>query len=173
MLLTLYIVVGLIALILLFALLVKKEYTLFSETTINKSSTVVLDYVTHLGNQKYYNKWMMADPKMEVTTRGVDGTVGFVSKWDSKTAGAGEQEITSIVPGKSYDVELRFERPFKGLSYSNTTLHAITPEQTKVITTFNTKTDFPMSAMIPLLKKILKKDMDENSANLKRVLEEA
>ena len=57
------------------------------------------------------------------------------------------------------------------MSYANTTLHAVSPGQTKVIITFNTKTDFPMSAMIPLIKNMLKKDMDENAANLKRVLE--
>ncbi len=173
MLLILYIFIGVIAFILLFALFIKKEYSLVSEITINKPSDVVFDYVTHLSNQKYFSKWVMADPDIKITNTGIDGTVGFISAWtsDLKNVGVGAQEITKIVPGKSYDAELRFEKPFKGVSYANTTLHAVSPGQTKVIITFNTKTDFPMSAMIPLIKNMLKKDMDENAANLKRVLE--
>lgn len=169
----LLIFIGFIGLILLFALLIKKEYSLVSEITINKPSAVVFDYVTHLSNQKYFNKWVMADPDIKITTKGVDGTVGFVSAWtsDVKNVGIGEQEITGIVAGKSYDAELRFEKPFKGVSCANTTLEVLSPVETKVITTFHTKTAFPMSIMIPLIKKMLKKDMDENATNLKRVLE--
>ncbi len=47
---------------------------------------------------------------MKTEYRGTDGTVGFVSAWDSpvRDAGKGEQEITKIDDGKRIDYELRF-----------------------------------------------------------------
>jgi hypothetical protein len=43
--------------------------------------------------------------------------------------------------------------------------------QTKITTTFYTENPFPINLMIPIIKNMLKKDMDQNSANLKVQLE--
>jgi hypothetical protein len=42
----------------------------------------------------------MMDPDMKKTYRGTDGTVGFVSEWESnkKDVGTGEQEIGLKTP---------------------------------------------------------------------------
>ena len=51
------------------------------------------------------------DPDMKKTYRGTDGTVGFVSAWDSEKddVGKGEQEIIKITDGERIDYELRFQ----------------------------------------------------------------
>lgn len=107
----LYIVLALIALLLLTAAILPKTSTLTVSTVIDRPVREVFDYVKHLRNQKYYSVWVMADPDVKLTYTGEDGTVGFISSWSSenKNVGVGSQEITNIVEGQRYDVELRFE----------------------------------------------------------------
>lgn len=167
----LYSIVGIIALLVLIALFIKKEYTLVSEVVINKSKEEVFNYVIHLKNQLHYNKWIMNDPHVKLAYTGTDGSVGFISAWEGKNSGKGEQEIKTIVNGEECTVELRFEKPFKGISYSKVVTTAVSSTQTKVTTTFDTHTPFPMSIMIPLLKNMLQKDMNTNAQNLKRAIE--
>ena len=167
------IIIILVGLILLAASMMEKEYSLSSSILINRPQNVVFDYVKHLKNQERYSKWVMADPNVKLTYTGTDGTVGFRAAWESadKNVGVGEQEIMSIQEGIGYDAEIRFEKPFKGVSTANVTTEAMSSNQTKVTTTFNSKTPFPMNIMVPMIKKMLQKDMDMNSENLKRVLE--
>ena len=169
----LIIIVGIIVLVFVLALLTKKEFSIQADTIIDRPKDIVFDYVKHLRNQENYSKWVMADPNVQLTYTGTDGTVGFKSAWVSamKNVGVGEQEITKIVDGEKYEVEIRFEKPFKGTNQATTTTQAISPTQTKVTTTFYGKSPIPMNLMTAFISKMLKKDMDENALNLKRVLE--
>jgi hypothetical protein len=169
----LIIIVSIIALLLIAAAIMKKEMSLSSEVIINRSQADVFNYIKHIKNQEHYSKWVMADPNSKITYTGVDGTVGFKAAWNSqmKNVGVGEQEITKITEGIGYDVILRFEKPFKGISYANATTQKLTDNQTKVITTFSSTTPFPMNLMSAVMKNMLLKDMNENSTNLKNVLE--
>jgi hypothetical protein len=171
--LILIIVVSIVILILLLALIMEKETNIFSEIIINRSKSDVFNYVKLLKNQEKYSKWVMADPNVILIYKGTDGTVGFTSSWNSKlkNVGSGKQEITNIKEGERYEVEIRFKKPFKGVNHATTTTQAISDNQTRVVTTFNSKTPFPMNIMLPMIKKMLQKDMDETCANLKRVLE--
>ncbi|MCD6065762.1 MAG: hypothetical protein K0S33_588 [Bacteroidetes bacterium] len=162
-----------IVLVLLIAALMKKQYALSSSIVIMQPKEKVFDYVRHLRNQENYSKWVMADPNVKLTYTGTDGTVGFKAAWNSedKNVGVGEQEITRIKEGERYDVELRFEKPFKGTNYAHTTVEAVSPDRSKVTTVFEAKTPFPMNIIVPMLSKMLQKDMDQNAAKLKQVLE--
>ncbi|ULQ51864.1 SRPBCC family protein [Flavihumibacter fluvii] len=174
MLQSILIVIGvIIAVVFLLALIMKKEFTITSEVLINRPKDMVFDYVKHLRNQEKYSKWVMADPNVKLTYTGTDGTVGFKSAWVSamKNVGIGEQEITKIAAGEKYEVEIRFEKPFKATNQAVTTTEAISPGQTKVTTTFKGRSAIPMNLMTAIFSKMVKKDMDENSMNLKRVLE--
>ena len=167
------IIIVLVGLLFLAASMMEKEYSLSSSILINRPQNMVFDYVKHLKNQERYSKWVMADPNVKLTYTGTDGTVGFRAAWESadKNVGVGEQEIMSIQEGIGYDAEIRFEKPFKGISTANVTTEAMSSNQTKVTTTFNSKTPFPMNIMVPMIKKMLTKDMNQNSETLKRVLE--
>ncbi|MGV3630350.1 MAG: SRPBCC family protein [Bacteroidota bacterium] len=173
MVLLLVIVAALIVTPLVMALILPKEFVVISEIVIEKPEDEVFDYVTHLKNQKHYSKWIMADPKIQMDYHGKDGTAGFIAAWKSniKNVGAGEQEITKIIEGQGYDVEIRFEKPLKAVSHASIRIKALSDYQTQVTTTFVTRTAFPMNAMTAVMKTTLLKDMDQNSANLKKVLE--
>ena len=171
--LILIIIASIIGLIILLGLLMPKSYSLSASTVINRPQNDVYNYIKLLRNQEKYSKWVMADPNVKMNYQGTDGTVGFKAAWDSqvKNVGKGEQEITGIREGRGYDVEIRFERPFKGTSYAHTNVEETAAGQSKVTNTFETTTPFPMNIMVPMLKKMLVKDMQENMANLKRNLE--
>ena len=94
----LFVVLGIVAIVLITALFVKKEYTVEKEIVINKSNPQVFSYVKFLKNQDNYSVWAKMDPNMKREYKGEDGTVGFVSVWKSekKDVGAGEQEIKKL-----------------------------------------------------------------------------
>ena len=172
-----YILIGvlsLIGLIIVLALIMPKSYSLQSEIIIQKPQAEVFDFVVHLRNQKYFSKWVMMDPNIEQTFTGEDGKVGFIAAWKSenKNVGVGAQEIMKIVPGERYDVELRFEKPFKGTNHAHTEVKKVDESSCKVITTFEARTPAPMNLMVPMLKNMLQRDMDENAATLKKHLEQ-
>ena len=77
----------LIALILIAALFMKKDYSLEREITINKPRQEVFNYVKYLKNQNYFSTWNMVDPKMKQTFTGTDGALGFISAWESDMLG--------------------------------------------------------------------------------------
>lgn len=169
----LLVVGGIIALILIVAAFMKKEYTISSEIVINKPKTEVFNFLKNIKNQEKYSKWVMADPNVKLTYTGTDGTVGFISAWDSqeKNVGAGAQEIMKITEGEQIDMELRFEKPFKMVSKAVTMTESVGENQTKYTNIFFAKSPYPLNIMYPIMKKMLGKDMDETSANLKKLLE--
>ena len=164
----------LIALLLIVALFSKKEYTLGREITINKPKQVVFDYVKLLKNQDHYSKWVMMDPNMKKDFKGTDGTVGFIYAWDgNKQAGKGEQEIKQLREGERIDMEIRFERPFKGVAETYMTTENAGGNQTKVKWVFGSKLKYPMNLMLVFMNmdKLLGKDMETSLTTLKGILE--
>ena len=168
-------IVAIIALLLIVALFVKKEYTIQREITINRPNREVFDYIKHLKNQDNFSKWVMTDPGMKKDFKGTDGTVGFVYAWDSqnKNAGKGEQEIMKIDEGKSIDVEVRFEKPFAGIAHTPFTTKSISANQTKVLWGMQGKNSYPMNLMNVFMSNILGKDLETSLKTLKGILEKS
>ncbi|MDB5199948.1 MAG: polyketide cyclase, partial [Chitinophagaceae bacterium] len=111
-------IVILIVLLLVVALFVSKEYSVEREVTINKPKQEVFDYVKILKNQDQYNVWVMKDPNVKRDYNGTDGTVGFITTWESKKndVGKGEQEIKNVTVNNKIESEVRFEKPMKGVA---------------------------------------------------------
>src|SRR5258708_264432 len=112
----LVIIASLIALVLIIALFIKKDYAVIRQVTINKPKQDVFNYIKYIKNQDDYSVWVKMDPNMKREFSGTDGTVGFVSAWDStnKKAGKGEMEIKKIKEGERVDMGLHFIKPFEG-----------------------------------------------------------
>lgn len=163
----------LVVLLLLLALLVKNEFLLQKEVTINKPRQEVFDYLKLIKNQEKYSVWVMKDPNIKIVYTGVDGTVGFTSSWESndKNVGAGEQEIKKITEGESMQVEIRFKKPFEGTNQALTTVTALGPNQTKVVSQFSGTSKFPMNIMNLFMEKLVGGDMQTNLQNMKANLE--
>ena len=170
-----YIILGLIILVLLTALFVKKEYSVERDISLNNPKQVVYDYVKYLKNQNNFSVWSKIDPAMKQEFRGTDGTVGFVSAWDSenKQAGKGEQEIIRIAEGEKIDYELRFLEPMKSTDNAYITFKSVNDTVTNVKWGFFGKIKYPMNLMLLFMDMdtMLGKDLEGGLNNLKGILE--
>jgi len=170
------IVVGiLIAIPLFVALFVKKDYAVEKEIVINKPKTEIFEYIKLLKNQDNYSKWNMIDPNMKKTYKGTDGTVGFVSAWESKNenVGVGEQEILKITEGERIDMKIRFKIPFEAQDDAYMITEDAGNNQTKVKWGFKGAFSYPMNLM-GLFMDMDKKvggDLETGLQNLKTLLE--
>jgi len=165
--------IAIIFLLLLIALLVKKDFALEKEIVINKPKQEVFNYLKLIRNQEHYSVWVMKDPKINIVYTGTDGTVGFTSSWtsDDKNVGVGEQEIIELKEGESMKVEVRFKKPFEGTNYATTTLSTTADGQTKVVIVFSGTSKYPMNLMNLFMDKLLGKDMQQNLENMKANIE--
>ena len=151
----LLVVAGIIALLLIMALFMKKEHYVNREIIINAPRQKVFDFLKLLKNQDQFNKWATVDKKnRKEEFKGTDGTIGFIYSWSGdKSAGEGEKEIKNIVEGKRIETESLFEN------------------QTKV-NLINTGTlKYPLNIMIPMAEKNFPKEMDASLSTLKNILE--
>jgi hypothetical protein len=167
-------IAGLIALIFLGALLAPKSYSVYRSVVIDRPVEDVYDYVRHVVNQEYYNKWVQRGTK-QTTKKGNDGEVGFIYAWNGdKQSGEGEMEITQLIPNQLVGTEIRFVRPFKAVAQGPTTLEALGPNQTKVTWGMDSPMTMPMNLILTLMNpdKLLGKDLQESLGNLKRILEQ-
>ncbi len=157
------------------ALFIERNYTIERETIIDKPRQEVFNYIKYLKNQEHYNKWVMTDLQAKRANHGTDGTVGFVTTWNStnKNVGKGEQEIKKIQEGERIEHEMRFEKPFKGTSTAY--LETSSPDGKKTIVKWGFCGDrtYMMRVMhfILNIKKMLGNDIQTSLNNLKLVLE--
>lgn len=165
----------LLAIPLVTALFVKQDYKVETQVVIQQPAQVVFDYIRFLGNQDNFSVWAALDPNMQKSYRGVDGTVGFVSAWqsDNPDVGSGEQEIKAIQEGQRIDFELRFYQPFESVSPAYMTTEAIAPEQTRVSWGFAGHMPYPMNLMLLVMdvETIIAADLQQGLDNLKLILE--
>jgi len=169
-------VVGIIVAIpLVVALFVPKNYHVEEEVVINQPEELVFDYIKLLKNQNNYSKWATMDPDMDKTYTGVDGRVGFISAWDSdnEDVGKGEQEITKIVEGERVEFELRFFEPFESKSQAFMTTETVSENETKVVWGFDGHMNYPMNLMLLFMdfEEMIGDDLSTGLGNLKKELE--
>lgn len=168
-------IVAIIALLLIIAIFLKKEYTVERSITINKPKQEVFDYIKLLKNQDNFSVWAKIDPNMKKEYTGTDGTVGFVSAWDSdnKDAGKGEQEITKIDEGNRIDYALRFLKPMEGNATAYLSTEAAAEAQTNVKWGVQGRMAYPMNIMqlFMSMDKMLGADLEKGLANLKEIME--
>lgn len=171
----LIVILILIAIPLITALFVKKDYAVEKEVVINKPKQVVFDYVKMLKNQDNYSVWAMKDPNMKKGYKGTDGTPGFIASWESqnKEVGTGEQEILKITEGERIDFKLRFKVPFEAQDDAYMITEAVGENQTKVKWGFKGAFPYPMNLMNLFMDmdKAVGKDLSEGLNNLKTVVE--
>lgn len=165
-------IVAISALLLAIALFLPKDYIVSQSIVINRPQAEVFNYVKIIDNQKYYSIWVMEDPNSLMSSKGVDGEVGYISAWDSKNknVGKGEQEIMKLT-NERIDVDLRFVRPFKSEAKASTTCKAIDANTTEVINEFYGHSSYPMNLMTVFMKGMLGDAMYKNLTNLKGILE--
>lgn len=162
----LIVLVILIAIPLIVALFVPKDFDAKSEITIDKPKQEVFNYVKMLRNQDHFGVWQLSDPQMKKSEQGTDGQVGFKYSWDGEKVGKGSQTITRIVDGETIETSLDFGfgEPSKGYF----TLKEISSNQTAVTWGITGKSPYPWNLMSLFMN--MDKDFDQGLKNLKDVL---
>jgi uncharacterized protein YndB with AHSA1/START domain len=168
----LLVLAGIIAVLLIIALFLKKEHYVNREIIINAPRQKVFDFLRFLENQDKFNKWAKTDPDRKTETKGTDGTVGYIYSWSgNKDAGQGVKEIKTIIEGKRIETEIRFTKPMNVTASMIIETEALSDNQTKV-NFINTGTlKYPLNLMIPIAERNFAKDLDSSLATLKNILE--
>jgi len=165
----------LIAIPLIVALFIPKEYAVSREITIDLPKAETFAYVKSLKNQSNWATWNQMDPNQKNEYIGEDGTVGYIHRWEGnpKNVGTGEQEITKIEDGERIDFELRFTIPFESKSPAWITTESIGENQTKVIWGMSGKMPYPMNFMqvFKSMDEMIGEEYEKSLANLKGILE--
>ncbi len=167
-------IAGILAVLLIAALLIGKEMNIERSIVISKPPTEVFNYVKYLKNHDNFSVWAMMDPEMKKEYRGTDGTVNFVFAWDSskkKNVGAGEQEIKQITEGKSIEHEIRFIRPMQDTTKAKFQFEPLSGNRTKVQWGFYSSMKFPMNILKPVIANMLGKNLETGLHNLRAVME--
>ena len=168
----LLIVAGIIALLLIMALFMKRDHYVKREITIDAPRQKVFDFLKLLKNQDKFNKWAKADPDRNWKYKGTDGTVGFIISWNgNKNVGEGEKEIMKIIEGKRIETQIRFVRPMATIADVIMETESLSDNQTKVSMSNSGTLNYPMNLMIPIAEKRFPKDMDISLSALKNILE--
>jgi hypothetical protein len=163
---------GIIALLLFIALFMKKEHYVKREIIVNAPRQKVFDYIKLLKNQDEFNKHAMTGPDRKREFKGTDGTVGYIYSWSgNKAAGEGEKEIKSIIEGKRIETEIRFVKPMRATASIIMETESLPDDQTKVSWSNAGTLKYPINIMIPMMEKMLPKDMDTSLSTLKNILE--
>jgi len=168
----LLVLAGIIALILIIALFMKREHYVKCDIIINAPRQKVFDYIKLLKNQDEFNKHAMAGPDRKREFKGTDGTVGYIYAWGGdKNAGVGEKEIKNIVEGKRIETEIRFVKPMRATASIIMDTESLSGDQTKVSWSNAGVLKYPLNILIPMMEKHVTKDMDSSLSTLKNILE--
>ncbi|MFP5041968.1 SRPBCC family protein [Parasediminibacterium sp. JCM 36343] len=169
------VLVAIVAVALIVAAFAKKTYSVEREIVINKPKAQVFNYIKYLKNQDSYSKWAKMDTEMRKEYKGIDGTVGFTSAWESdkKDVGQGIQEIKKITEGEKLEMGIHFIKPFDGLADAEITTIALDSTKTKVTWGFQSKMNYPMNLMLLFMdmEKMIGGDLAIGLGNLKSILE--
>lgn len=166
-------IVALIALVLIIALFVKKDFAVERSIAINKPNQEVFDYVKMLKNQKNWSSFSQADPDIKEWYKGTDGTVGAVYGWESKMMGNGEQVITKIAEGERVDIDLHFKGMMGGISPAYLATKVLSDSTTQVTWAMSGKMNYPMNFMglFMSMDEMIGTEYQKSLAQLKDVLE--
>jgi len=167
-------IVAIVALVLIVAAIAPSDYSVKREVVIDRSNQEVFDYIKYLKNQDNFSTWTQMDPNMEKTFTGEDGTVGFMSHWNSEVenVGEGEQEIMKIEDGKRIEFQLRFKKPFEATDMAYMTTEDVSG-QTKVVWGFEGNMPYPSNLMLLFMDfdDMLGPELQTGLNNLKSLME--
>ncbi len=164
-----FILLIVIALFLIGAALIPKQFEVEASKTINKPPSLVFKQVNNFQNWSAWSPWEMADPDMKSEYGGPKLGEGAIHTWTSETQGNGKQTITESVPYELIRTELDIYEQSESTSY-------FTFEEkdggTLVKWGMESETSYPFERVIFFFLKGMMQDMfNEGLENLKEVTE--
>ncbi len=156
-----------IAIPLIVALFVSKDFKGYAEISINKPKQEVFDYIQNVENQRHFGVWFLMDPNIKTSSTGIDGTEGYKLEWESEVVGNGSQTITKIAKNDSVisSFEFGFGDPAKGYFI----LKEISPTETSLGWGISGKSPYPFNLMSLFMDN--NESFETSVQNLKKILE--
>ena len=171
----LFLLLSLVGVVLIVGLFIDGKFSVSRTVEVNQSQEIVFDYISMLENQEEYGVWQKMDPKISIKTYGTDGTVGFISSWDSKMedVGAGAQEITKIEDGKRIETEIRFKRPMETTSQASLEVKRTSANSSSVEWKMSGESPYPFNIFMLFMNmdEEIGPDLAKGLKNLKAILE--
>lgn len=170
----LIVIAALVAVLLIAALFIPKNYTVVREVVIQKPKQEVFDYVKFLKNQNEFSAWAMMDPNSKKSYTGTDGTPGFTYTWEGNSkVGKGSQTIASVTEGEKINFDLHFIEPMEGLAKAEISTEALSAMETKVKWLVHSGMPYPFNIfrLFMDMDKMIGNDLETGLKNLKVVLE--
>ncbi len=139
---------AIIAVLLIVALFVPKDFNYEKSITINKPIDQVWEHTNSLAELDRWSPWNDYDPDMKKEMSGVDGTIGAVSSWESDSAnvGKGSQTISKIEKPTLFETELKFYTPYESEAKGYVKLTS-QGEKTLVTWGFESEMPYPFNLM--------------------------
>lgn len=163
---------ALVALLLVVALFVPKDFTYEKSITINAPIDTVWVNVNSLSALDKWSPWNDHDPVMKKELKGMDGTIGAIQSWQSNIVGSGSQKIAAIEKPVFFETELNFYKPYKshGKAYVKLVSEGTS---TKAIWGMTGNMPYPMNVMTLFMNmdKTMGKDWNHGLSKLKKLSE--
>jgi len=167
----LYILLGIIAFLLIVALLLPGKYHIEKTAIIKNTVAEVKARVADLNHYASWNPWQKTDPGAKSTITGTPQEKGHRYAWEGKKVGVGSLTLRDI-DNKHVHFNLEFIKPFKSKASDDWMFEEWGQGETKVTWSNNGELPFPIARLIgPGLKKTLAKQFEEGLNNLKQLCE--
>jgi hypothetical protein len=108
------VIVAIIALVLIVAIFLPSQYKVERSMVINKSDTLVYNYVSDFNNFKGWNPWSQMEPDHKFEVTGNAATVGHKYYWEGKEIGSGQMIFTELIPYNFIKSDIEFLTPQSG-----------------------------------------------------------
>lgn len=164
----LFIALGLIAAVLIVALIVPKTFHAGSTISINKPANEVFDYVVLLRNQGNYDNWSKQDPNIDKNIPERMAQLALLTNGKARKLAMENKLSPRSIPEKKVEMNLFFN----GSETANPSSFVVTPIDS-VSSTVEWQIDgtMPYPFNIMSLCYDMNKDFDAGLQNLKRILE--
>jgi Polyketide cyclase / dehydrase and lipid transport len=114
----LYIFLGFVAVLLVIASLLPKNYNIEKTTVIKKAVQEVMSKVGNLNFYSQWNPWQQMDPTTKSTISGSPKTPGHKYSWEGKKVGIGSLTVNSV-DEKHIHFDLEFIKPWSSKAKDN------------------------------------------------------
>ncbi|MCX6315986.1 MAG: SRPBCC family protein [Bacteroidetes bacterium] len=168
-----YILLGLIASLLLIALIMPSSYNVEKNIIIAKPVSTVKDKIADLNYYSKWNPWQQMDPSSVQTITGTPGMPGHKYAWSGKKVGVGSLTLLNQ-DEKHIHFDLEFLKPWKAQAKDNWLFESWGDgSETKVTWQNSGALPWPMARLMgPLLNKNLNHQFEAGLNNLKKMCEE-
>lgn len=167
----LYAILGIIALVLLMAILLPGKYLVEKCILINRPANEVYNKVADLNYYSQWNPWQKTDPQAKSTISGDPMHVDHKYHWNGKKVGEGSLTVRSVAPGRAINFDLQFFKPFKSQAIDAWDF-TDTADGTMVVWRNSGAFPFPVARLMgPSITKQLNKQFEEGLVNLKEICE--